>query len=118
MYCPRDVVNYCDELRADGNAFAQNYWSNTSSNEVVRKFIRRADIGTKKTRLKELLQERLLKKEIHQELTYKDKDIWSISSNEESGDGYSDILVRSEDEEISIVIEVKYAENGKLEEAC
>ena len=46
------------------------------------------------------------------------KDTWIISSNEESGDGYSDILVRSEDEEIGIVIEVKYAENGKLEEAC
>ncbi len=42
------------------------------------------------------------------------KDTWIISSNEESGDGYSDILVRSEDEEIGIVIEVKYAENGKL----
>ena len=46
------------------------------------------------------------------------KDTWIISSNGESGDGYSDILVRSEDEEIGIVIEVKYAENGKLEEAC
>ena len=32
--------------------------------------------------------------------------------------GYSDILVRNEDEEIGIVIEVKYAENGKLEDAC
>lgn len=46
------------------------------------------------------------------------KDTWIISSNGESGDGYSDILVRNEDEEIGIVIEVKYAENGKLEEAC
>ena len=46
------------------------------------------------------------------------KDTWIISSNEESGDGYSDILVRSEDEETGIVIEVKYAENGKLEDAC
>ena len=46
------------------------------------------------------------------------KDTWIISSNEESGDGYSDILVRNEDEEIGIVIEVKYAENGKLEDAC
>ena len=46
------------------------------------------------------------------------KDTWIISSNEESGDGYSDILVRSEYEETGIVIEVKYAENGKLEDAC
>lgn len=36
------------------------------------------------------------------------KDTWIMSSNEESGDGYSDILVRREDEEFGIVIEVKY----------
>ena len=46
------------------------------------------------------------------------KDTWIISSNKEAGDGYSDILVRSEDEEFGIVIEVKYAEDGKLEHAC
>lgn len=46
------------------------------------------------------------------------KDTWIISSNEESGDGYSDVLVRSEDEVLGIVIEVKYAEDGRLEEAC
>ena len=46
------------------------------------------------------------------------KDNWIVSSNEESGDGYSDILVRSDDEEKGIVIEVKYAEDGRLEEAC
>ena len=232
VYCPWDVVNYCDELRADSNALPQNYWSNTSSNEVVRKFIQGADIGTTKNEIERLVAGEVIKKEIHQELTYKDmynsidniwsilfttgyltqrgkperksfylaipnmeireifieqimdffkenikkngdavnafcnalqkgeaeevekrfsdylrktisirdtfvkkskkenfyhgillgllgyKDTWIISSNEESGDGYSDILVRSEDEEIGIVIEVKYAENGKLEEAC
>ncbi len=232
VYCPWDVVNYCDELRADSNALPQNYWSNTSSNEVVRKFIQRADIGTTKNEIERLVAGEVIKKEIHQELTYKDmynsidniwsilfttgyltqrgkperksfylaipnleireifieqimdffkenikkngdavkafcnalqngaaeeveqrfsdflrktisirdtfvkkskkenfyhgillgllgyKDTWIISSNEESGDGYSDILVRNEDEEIGIVIEVKYAENGKLEDAC
>ena len=40
------------------------------------------------------------------------KDTWIISSNEEPGDGYSDILVRSDDEELGIVIEVKYADAG------
>ena len=46
------------------------------------------------------------------------KDTWLVSSNEESGEGYSDILVRSEDEETGMVIEVKYAEDGRLENAC
>ena len=43
-------------------------------------------------------------------LSYKDN--WAISSNKESGDGYSDILIEMEEEEIGIVIEVKYAEDG------
>ena len=83
VYCPWDVVNYCDELRADGNALPQNYWSNTSSNEVVRKFIQRADVGTTKNEIERLVAGEVIKKEIHQELTYKDMynsidNIWSI----------------------------------------
>lgn len=83
VYCPWDVVNYCDELRADSNALPQNYWSNTSSNEVVRKFIQRADIGTTKNEIERLVAGEVIKKEIHQELTYKDMynsidNIWSI----------------------------------------
>ena len=55
VYCPWDAVNYCDELRADSNALPQNYWSNTSSNEVVRKFIQRADMGTTKNEIERLV---------------------------------------------------------------
>lgn len=43
---------------------------------------------------------------------------WVLLSNAESGDGYSDILIEMEEEEIGIVIEVKYAENGDLNAAC
>ena len=43
------------------------------------------------------------------------KENWSVMSNRESGDGFSDILIRIEDEEIGIVIEVKYASDGDLE---
>ena len=46
------------------------------------------------------------------------KNSWSVSSNRESGEGYGDILVEIEDEEIGIVIEVKYAEDGNLEKKC
>lgn len=41
-----------------------------------------------------------------------------MSSNQESGDGYSDILVENEDGETGIVIELKYADDGNLEKAC
>ncbi|MCD7980798.1 MAG: ATP-binding protein [Clostridiales bacterium] len=46
------------------------------------------------------------------------KDSWIVSSNEESGDGYSDILIEIEEEGIGIVLEIKYAENGDFEAAC
>ena len=39
-----------------------------------------------------------------------------MTSNRESGDGFSDIMVRIDDEDVGIIIEVKYAENGKEEE--
>ena len=46
------------------------------------------------------------------------QDTWSVSSNKESGDGYSDIFVETEDGETGIIIELKYAQDGKLDEAC
>lgn len=46
------------------------------------------------------------------------QDTWSVSSNEESGDGYSGILVETDDGEIGIVLELKYAQDGDLEAAC
>ena len=46
------------------------------------------------------------------------KDGWSIDSNRESGGGYYDIAIEIEDEEIGIIIEVKYAENAQFEQEC
>lgn len=44
---------------------------------------------------------------------------WLIESNRESGDGFSDILIRPEDPDMGIVIEVKYAKEIKeLDAAC
>ena len=46
------------------------------------------------------------------------KENWSVMSNRESGDGFSDILIRIEDEDVGIVIEVKYGkecENALLQ---
>ncbi|MCD8119623.1 MAG: ATP-binding protein [Lachnospiraceae bacterium] len=46
------------------------------------------------------------------------KSDWGVTSNRESGDGYYDIKIEIEEEEIGIVIEVKYAEGGDLDAAC
>ena len=229
VYCPWDVINYCDELRINHMAQPQNYWSNTSSNEAVKRFIHETDKGTVRKEIEKLIAGETIVKEIHQELTYQDmyasienlwsvlfttgyltqtgrKDAntfmltipnmeirnifltqimeyfkktvsengealekfcnalkdgnsevveqslnnylkrtisirdtfvkkqmkenfyhgillgilgfqqsWSVSSNKESGDGYSDILIETEDQETGIIIEIKYAETGNLE---
>lgn len=43
------------------------------------------------------------------------KENWGIRSNRESGDGYSDIMIETEDMEKGIIIEIKYAEDGNLQ---
>jgi len=43
---------------------------------------------------------------------------WSVRSNQESGDGFSDISIRIDDADLGIVIEVKYAEPGREEQEC
>lgn len=233
VYCPWDVMNYCVTLLADPNAEPQNYWINTSSNEVVRRFIRESDnSGTIRREIEELVAGECIIKELHQELTYEDmyqtvdniwsvlfttgyltqrgrsegnifrlaipnreirnifttqimqlfrenvkkdgellnrfcealengntesaekcfgeylrktisirdtsvrkemkenfyhgvllgilgiKENWIVRSNRESGEGYSDILIETDDTAMGIVIEMKYAEDGNLQKAA
>ena len=40
VYCPWDVICYCSKRIDNPRLFPQNYWSNTSSNEIIRRFIR------------------------------------------------------------------------------
>lgn len=232
VYCPWDVINYVDTLRFDPLAEPRNYWSNTSSNEAVKRFIRESDKVTVKREIEKLVAGEVIEKEIHQDLTYKEmydsienlwsvlfttgyltqrgratgdtfqlaipnmeirkifttqimeyfkesvpkngellstfcnalrngaaetiekclcdylrrtisirdtfvrkklkenfyqgiligilgyEDSWSISSNKESGDGYSDIVIESDDGEMGIILELKYAQDGNLDAAC
>ena len=83
VYCPWDVLNYCDTLRSNPDALPQNYWINTSSNDVVRVFIDQSDNGTTKREIERLVAGEKIKKEIRQELTYKDLyrsigNLWSV----------------------------------------
>ena len=41
IYCPWDVLNYCDSLFDDREAQPENYWINTSGNDAVKQFIRK-----------------------------------------------------------------------------
>lgn len=77
----------CGQLlqRPAGRQEAQpeNYWSNTSSNDVVKRFIQSADAGTTKQEIERLVGGGTIQKEIHQELTYQDMyrsidNLWSV----------------------------------------
>lgn len=47
VYCPWDVINYCDELLANPSVPPQNYWANTSGNDLILRLLRKADQATK-----------------------------------------------------------------------
>ena len=232
VYCPWDVICFCSRRIDNPRLFPQNYWSNTSSNEIIQRFIRMTGNGLTKSEVEALVAGEALTKEIREDLTYnslydsiehlwslllatgyltqrgtfdgrsyqlaipnmeirslfrdqilslfkedvkKDgerlsafcealktgnapeaerlftdylkqttsirdtfvrrptkenffhgillgilgfKDGWFVKSNRESDKGYSDILVKIEDEEIGLLIEVKYAQREELDSAC
>ena len=232
VYCPWDVICYVNKRRTDPALQPQNYWLNTSGNEVVRHFIEALGDGVTKTEMERLIGGEIVQKEIHEEMTYHDlyvdmgnvwsvlfmtgyltqrgradgnlynlvipnreirnifteqimkmfqeqaeqdgetlgrfcdaleqgnaeevercftgymrktvsirdtfvrkatkenfyhgmligllgfKEGWTVMSNREVGDGFSDIQILIDDAETGIVIEVKYAQNGDLEAEC
>lgn len=82
IYCPWDVINYIDELRFDENASPKDYWSNSSGNAIVRRFIDKADTRTK-DEIERLISGGCIEKDISQELTYDELDdsiehLWSV----------------------------------------
>ena len=231
IYCPWDVINYCYALKMNPLAEPQNYWVNTSSNDIIKRFVSKAN-STTRNEIEVLIQGESIRKEIRQGLTYRDLDSdidnlwgllfttgyltqhgqdkdgrtgliipnkevrmifirqiqewfreetvrdgvklesfckaflennvsvieegftsylkktisirdtsikksmkenfyhgillglfghmddWTIMSNAESGEGYSDIIVEVEDKEIGIVIELKYAEKAEFDTGC
>lgn len=70
VYCPWDVINWCDQLRRSQNHTPQNFWSNTSSNDMVLRFVELAD-ETTKADLEELSEGKSIDKDVQMELTYR-----------------------------------------------
>ena len=82
VYCPWDVINYVDLLRFEPTAKPQDFWSNSSGNALVRRFIDKADVQTK-DEIERLIAGEYIEKEISQELTYDEIDksianLWSV----------------------------------------
>lgn len=82
VYCPWDVVNYCDELLADPSAEPENYWANTSGNDLIRRLLKKANQSTRND-VEQLINGGTIIKSIRQELTYREVEdsidnIWSV----------------------------------------
>lgn len=82
IYCPWDVINYCGDLRDGSVTEPQNYWVNTSSNDIIRKFLSKAKTADR-NEIEQLIDGNSIKKMLRQELTYRDLDsdsdnLWSI----------------------------------------
>ena len=82
VYCPWDMVNFCRDVYFKKSDTAISYWSNTSSNDLVREFV---NIATNQTKdeLEKLVNGEKISKKIHEELTYRDIDddidnLWSV----------------------------------------
>ena len=82
VYCPWDVINYCDELLADPGAEPENYWANTSGNDLIRRLLKKANQSTRND-IEQLINGGTIIKPIRQELTYREVEdsidnIWSV----------------------------------------
>ena len=82
VYCPWDVINYCDELLADPGAEPENYWANTSGNDLIRRLLKKANQTTRND-VEQLINGDTITKTIRQELTYREVEdsidnIWSV----------------------------------------
>ena len=82
VYCPWDVINYCDFLLADPEAEPENYWANTSGNDLVRRLLGRSD-QTTRNEIEQLIGGGTITKTLRQELTCRDvgdsiDNVWSV----------------------------------------
>lgn len=82
VYCPWDVINWCDQLVHTSNRYPKNYWANTSGNDMIRRFAEQADKQTR-DQIEALIEGKCIEKKINMELTYSEIDnsienLWSV----------------------------------------
>lgn len=82
VYCPWDVINHVDHLCGEQDALPQSYWVNSSGNDLVKRFINKAD-KTTRDEIEQLITGKAIEKNIRLELTYDEIDnsidnLWSV----------------------------------------
>ena len=82
VYCPWDVINFVDRAKDDKEAKPEAYWINTSGNDLVKRFIDKAN-KTTKNEIERLINGEAIEKELRLDLTYEEVDqsienLWSV----------------------------------------
>ena len=82
VYCPWDVIKYTQILLKDKDAEPENYWANTSGNDLIRRLLKKANQSTRND-VEQLINGETIIKPIRQELTYREVEdsidnIWSV----------------------------------------
>ena len=82
IYCPWDVISYVDHLLADPDADPEAFWINTSGNDLVKRFIDKAD-KTTQDEIERLIAGEAIEKKLRLDLTYDELDLsidnlWSV----------------------------------------
>ena len=82
IYCPWDVINYVSDRLTDPDAHPKSYWINSSGNDLVKRFVDKADTTTK-DEIEQLIVGDAVEKKIRLDLTYDEIDnsidnVWSV----------------------------------------
>ena len=82
VYCPWDVINHVDRIKDDPGARPETYWINTSGNDLVRRFVNKAN-KTTRNEIERLIAGEAIEKQIRLDLTYDEIDnsidnLWSV----------------------------------------
>ncbi len=82
VYCPWDVINHVDKVNEDCNAVAEPYWINSSGNDLVKRFVDKAN-RTTRYEIEQLIAGKVIEKQIRLDLTYDEIDnsidnLWSV----------------------------------------
>ena len=71
VYNPWSIINYVKTAISESQPFPKPYWSNTSSNSIIRELIEEADSDTKEE-IQMLIDGQTIEKMVHEDITYED----------------------------------------------
>ena len=82
IYCPWDVINFAKKLVSDPSARPSAFWINSSGNDMVKRFVDKAD-QTTRDEIEKLVAGGFVEKQLWLDLTYDEIDstidnLWSV----------------------------------------